>query len=356
MSTGRRGFTLVEVAAVVALLGAGAASMAVMSAAAGSGAQPTFDKPKGKPGGSGGDAQPEPKPAPATPMGSLVRARASARQLKCSTQIRGITQSMIIWASNNQGSYPLPSAIDTADATVAEKGRAKDTSANIMSVLIWNGSISPELCICPAEVNKQIRAYEKYEYTMPKKAVKPNDALWDPAFSVDFTKGAGGLSYAHLQPSGDRVEKPDPKDTKRTTTTLTGRLATWSDTYSSTEAILGDRSPEIESVTVEGDGAKGSQYTVKTKIDNSNTLKIHGAAGSWEGNVAYNDGHVMFETTLRPNPSKDVQWARYTTKDGTKRLDTHWYDESDDADATNLFLGIFTTAGKDPKDFRGIWD
>ncbi len=104
-------------------------------------------------------------------------------------------QSLIVWASNNNGSYPLPSQLDVANMTVAEKGRAKDTTANILSLLIFNGHISTEMCICPDEANKRIANFEDYEYSNPKKAVKPQEAMWDPAFSTDFTKGKGNWSW-----------------------------------------------------------------------------------------------------------------------------------------------------------------
>jgi hypothetical protein len=36
---------------------------------------------------------------------------------------------------------------------------------------------------------------------------------------------------------------------------------------------------------------------------NSNTLLIHGGRTTWEGNIAYNDNHVNFETRPTPRPS-----------------------------------------------------
>jgi prepilin-type N-terminal cleavage/methylation domain-containing protein len=39
---------------------------------------------------------------------ALGKARASARQLKDSTQVRGIHQGMVLWAQNNQDTYPSP--------------------------------------------------------------------------------------------------------------------------------------------------------------------------------------------------------------------------------------------------------
>ena len=43
---------------------------------------------------------------------ALGKARATARQLKDSTQVRGIQQGMVVFANNNQDNYPLPSQID----------------------------------------------------------------------------------------------------------------------------------------------------------------------------------------------------------------------------------------------------
>ena len=42
-----------------------------------------------------------------------------------------------------------------------------------------------------------------------------------------------------------------------------------------------------------------ADYTARCGVG-SNTLLIHGGRTTWEGNVAYNDNHVNFET--RPDP------------------------------------------------------
>src|SRR4051794_25187775 len=107
-----RAFTLIELAAVVACLGLGGIML-----------------------------------NPLQPEGGLLKARSTARQLKDSTQQRGIHQGFVLWAQNNNDEYPLPAKIDKRNDTVKEKGRAKNTSANIMSVLIYNGFFSPELCV-----------------------------------------------------------------------------------------------------------------------------------------------------------------------------------------------------------------
>jgi type II secretory pathway pseudopilin PulG len=277
------------------------------------------------------------------------RSRQTNPQLKDSTQIRAIALSMVVWANNNNGEYPLPSAIDIADLTVADKGRAKDTTANIFSMLIWNGLISPELCICPQESNTgAMQKEEDYQYTAPPTAINPASALWDPAFSADFTNGSiSNFSYAHLQPSGTRgVNGAAPS----------GRLLKWRDTFDPREAVLGNRSPELSAVNVSGRPTPESRYSPVIKNPSSNTFLIHGGRSTWEGHVAFNDGSVQFITKLSPfKPSAAKATPSYTTAAGP-RLDTIFFDEPDDAAQTNTFLGVFTTAGEKPSDFRAIWD
>src|SRR5690349_9258081 len=100
-------------------------------------------------------------------------ARASSRQIQDATQVRGIHQGMVLWRSGNGDSYPLPSLADNDNQTVAEVGREKDTTANIMSMMISGGFFSPELCISPAESNPNIRLMSSYSFSKPNGAVNP---------------------------------------------------------------------------------------------------------------------------------------------------------------------------------------
>src|SRR5438874_13033284 len=71
---------------------------------------------------------------------ALGKARQSARQLKDSTQVRGIHQGMVVWAQNNSDNYPLPSVVDKQGQTVAAAAgqeRSKDKTRNIFSMLIF---------------------------------------------------------------------------------------------------------------------------------------------------------------------------------------------------------------------------
>lgn len=309
-SPARRGFTITESLVIAALAGASVACAAAMSAG----------------------------PPPSAHRGGLIaaltKARASARQLKDATMVRGIVQSFVIHAQNNQGVYPLPSRIDTANKTVKAEGRAKDTTANIFSILVWNGHISTEICVSAAEVNKKIQRDDDYEFTSPKAAVTPAEAEWDPAFSCDFLHPPGNVSFAVLQTS-------DP------------RMSMWSDTFSTTEAVVGNRGPAIASVGVDAEGRPSAKLRVRQW---SKTFLIHGPRKSWEGNIAYNDGHVTFETAYTPEgvtytlPNADAAGNKVT------RPDNIFFDEPDAAGGKNIYLGIWRRAGATPKDFGGVWD
>jgi len=259
---------------------------------------------------------------------ALGKARASARQIKDSTQVRGIHQGMVLWSQNGMDTYPLASLYEKSDTTVPEAGREKDTTANIISLLIYNGFFSPELCISPAESSPSIRVMDTYNYNKPAAAVDPAKALWDPAFAADFTGGkVGNFSYAHMLPADERLKK------------------TWSNTFQATEAVVGNRGPEIASMTPAGAGR-----TFAPARPTSNTYLIHGGRRTWEGNIAYNDNHVSFETRLDPEttPYKDAA--------GKVWLDCLFFDEQDDPKQTNNFLGIFTKAGSTGPEYMAIWD
>jgi hypothetical protein len=294
-----RAFTLVETAAVLLCLGVGAALLG-------------------------------------QPQDPLSKARASARQIKDATQIRGIQQGMVLWAQNNNDLYPLPSSVDKMNTTVADKGTAKDTTGNIYSMLIYNGFFSPELCVSPAEVNTSIKVMTDYSYSDPVKAAKPAQALWDPAFAADFTGGkTGNFSYSHTQPSG-------------------GRLKKWTNDFEPEEVSVCTRTPEIKSVTCDADKSAKVEYADEKTL----TSKIFGHGKCWSGNAAMNDNHVDFvEDKIHPGSTFTHETAPYyINTQGTNRLDCWCYDETDDPESKNNYVGIFTKAGSKPSEFKAVWD
>lgn len=251
-----------------------------------------------------------------------------ARLIRDSNQVRGIIQGMITFAQNNKDRYPLPSVLDAENATVSALGTAKDTSANIMSILVYQGFAPVEMFVSPAEVNPNIRVMETYEFDHPKAAVDPAKALWDSAFSADFTSPRGGnLSYAHVIPA-----EPKP--------------FAWANTFTATAVVLGNRGPEVRSVTKNPDGTVTPVYA----NPRSNTFRFHGSPTKWEGMIGYNDNHVNYELSVSP------EGLTYNTADGRAWPDHPFFDEPDDKDGTNAFLGIFITAGPTRRDFTAIWD
>lgn len=257
-------FTLVEALALSAVLGVGSAGLVVANH------QPQGDEPLGK-------------------------ARASARQIKCATQLRNISQALVVFAQNNKDVYPLPSKLDPNNTTIAlaegAHARSKDTTGGILSILLWNGMISPEICVSPSEANAKIKVDAGYEFAKPAGAAKPDQAMWDPKFAGTpddasaRTPGVGNNSYAHTLPLGQRQ-------------------ALWSSTFNSTEAVLGNRGPGYQRVTKPRLGWTLNPSGATPPGADSITLKIHGKPNTWEGNIAYNDCHVNFET--RPDPIENT--------------------------------------------------
>jgi prepilin-type N-terminal cleavage/methylation domain-containing protein len=261
---------------------------------------------------------------------ALGKARAAARQMKDATQVRGVHQGMVLWAQNNSDLYPMPSQVDKGNTTVVQT-TGKDITRNIVSLLIWNGFFSPELCVSPAEANGQIRTYDKYRFSEPGPVTgNPTDgklALWDPSFRAlpndqsignnagDGWDGLGGFSYAHMPPIGARRVK-------------------WANTFQAAEAILGNRGP--------GYSAQGSGATIQWVLHTtpvappynnigglgSATLLIHGGRNTWEGNICYNDNHVNFET--RPDPeSTPFTFMGITPASNRTHFDNVFVNESD---------------------------
>ena len=229
---------------------------------------------------------------------ALGKARATARQLKDSTQVRGIVQAMAIWAQNNQEDYPLPSRIDRNDTTVDQTATTgpsfeKDITGNVLSVMIFNGFFPVELAVSPAEAGT-VEVKEDYQTANPEGAVEETLALWDPTFKgTPFDDdGQAGVTY-------DASSNDISNNSYAQVPYFGARNRIWSNTFSSTDAVLGNRGPIYTD--------EGSPDSLVWRLeedsdigDRSTTLLIHGSKTQWAGNVGYNDQHVDFHT--RPDP------------------------------------------------------
>ncbi len=224
--------------------------------------------------------------------------------------------------------------------------RAKDTTHNMLSLLIFNGNVSPELLVSPAESNSAaVQLMTNYEYSNPQAAQSSANALWDPNFrgtpigsGLGLASGstmtapgaatggprtawtgnlAGNQSYAHVIPFGQRQTQ-------------------WTDSYSATEAVFGNRGPSYAANDVGNYPANGRWALTSTAgaggID-SVTLLIHGGRNTWEGNIGYNDNHVTFET--KPNPDS-ITYSRTGNVTPRSVTDNIFVNEQDETTAGNL--------------------
>ena len=185
---------------------------------------------------------------------ALGKARKAARRLKDQTQVRGILQGLVTYAGNNNDNYPLPSRVDRGNNTLEIPDMAnaatKDVTRHIFSIIIYDGTISTEMCYSPSEPNGQFTIFEDYEFDQPSAITdeqRAELAQWDPAFVAtpndvddgesfgfqenDAYRNVGAFSYAHTPPFGRRK-------------------ALWSNTFVSTEASLANRGAvwELEDV------------------------------------------------------------------------------------------------------------
>ncbi len=276
---------------------------------------------------------------------ALGKARATARQLKDGTQIRGIHQGLFLWAQSNNDQYPIPSDVDKGNATVGGT-IMKDLPRHAVSLMIYNNFFTPELCWSPAEANGSLQVDKAYQFSAPQvtgsgaatgAGVQP---LWDAGFkgvqqdATMFRQGQdantpGAFSYG-INPF------------------FGGRRAKWTNSANSSDAILGNRGP---SYVLNGSGATatwtlapaGTSSTTPNGL-NSNALLIHGGRSTWEGNIAYNDNSVIQETRADPD-NKTFNFSGITTAGQKSQPDNLFANENDSTRTYNATTDDKLTAG-----------
>jgi prepilin-type N-terminal cleavage/methylation domain-containing protein len=261
---------------------------------------------------------------------ALAKARATARQVKCSTQLQQIHKSLLVQAvENSSGRFVLPGEINRrAINGVQIKGRgaedeAKNSHANLWAACLALNMFTPKVLISPSEVSGNVAEASNYNFN----AYRPEqDQYWDG----DTAQGVGTIAptrsvQANLQGkcSTSYACMPLLLGSER-------RLKEWRNSSNSRFAVLGNRCGEII-----GDGTSGAQYV----NPNSKTLEIHGAAKTWEGNICYNDNHVKFENTFVPEGTDNVSVAGSTAP----RLDVLFLNQTgtgNPAKQSDIYLAI----------------
>jgi len=247
---------------------------------------------------------------------AVNKARKNAIQLKDSTQLRNITQGALQFASTNRERLPLPSDVDVADDTTMGNAdplnNFKNTTGGIVSLMIFQNLITPEICKSPAEVGR-IEEMDGYLYEMldfngnpiaeaQDVTMQPARATYDPRFKgtpkdeeaigqvlfgdeENYEPGIGHFSYAHQTIAG-------------------ARRTQWRNDYSATQALFANRGPIYELLDADEDTKKNSVFI---PIDDpspygveSDANLLFGSGSNWAGSVAFGDGHVTF--TREPTP------------------------------------------------------
>ena len=193
---------------------------------------------------------------------ALGAARRTARRMQNGTQVRGIQQGMVTFASGNGSFYPGRDSSGTNKAAITKSttqyGAAAPgatTQAITYAIMLTNGFFTPDYAISPSETDGS------------------KVAAAGVSASVDITNT--NYSYALLQWYDAAADL--------------GRRAEWRETNNSQCPIVTDRSKAIDSTL-----ATVSIHTSATGTDSAN----------WEGNIAWNDNHVTFETNGKPDGGK----------------------------------------------------
>lgn len=313
---------------------------------------------------------------------ALSKARKSGLQVKCSSQIRQIHQALVGWAQSDKEKYPEAERLDSRDKTERQPGfegapptASKNRTGNIYSILLFNRGISTDMLVSPAEVNPNIRRLpdQWFKLSNPGGAAIPAEALYDPTFRgtpLDYTgaetmsfmgrtkgqdmeeDGKGSASYAHI-----------PIFAARRTVGQWGTLSS-----SPLQPVLGNRGPVYSTLSEPGGGPESWVLATGARGVDSDSLRIHGGKDTWEGNIAYNDGHVDFETSFNP---KQIT-IKYAADPMTPKRDNFFVDENDGLnqqdDNLNVFLrmwkrgvpvdataGAYTQATQTPTAPRFAW-
>ncbi len=271
---------------------------------------------------------------------ALGKARKNAQQLKDGTQVRGIMQAMTSWASDNRQKFPVPSAADANNQTVVSN--FKNRTGSILSLMIWNQTITPELCVSPAEAGKSV-PYTDYQYSSPAGSQQLREgkyAVYDPRFLGSPQDNLDIEGVMNAPPAVGAPPSRTAHNSYAHNCIEGARKTNWSSTLNASQAVVGNRGPLYVEVATPNFAANQTWTLTTAQLTrygaSSETLFIHGSENKWEGNVAFGDVHVEFQ--LQPDP----ETATFVDRQGQ----TNPVNERD-----NLFVDE-TNEGTDPASFQ----
>ena len=234
---------------------------------------------------------------------ALAKARAQAQLTKDQAQVKEIHQSWLIFSRELDGKLPTPGLIDRMpDPTMGGQdipGRGPEdievnTTPALYSVCIMRHYFTPQMCIAPTEPSGRVIYKDDYKFhrydplgTHPES--EGADFYWDPTFRAKLLT-LSHTSYAHMPIAGERKKRH------------------WKDSMDSRFAMIGTRGVENGSLD-------------ENKYYASVTLEFHGGSKEWVGNVAFNDNHTERLDTFFPE-NLNYQIAGETLADNIFNDDT----------------------------------
>lgn len=259
---------------------------------------------------------------------ALSQARKAAAQVKDAAQLRELQRGLVTFSANNRDRFPIPSLLDklnytetgggtagtvTTSGQLTNKQQQYDRTGAILSVLVYNGFITPEQLINPAEADGNIRADKDFQYQTVSQAQDPRQALWDPGFVGAFSNRDRyipptntGSQTGPNTPDNPTAGQVSIGNNSYGLQPLWGARTSsryWSNTTDANTPIIANRGPKYTEPANLLTNAN-AQYVLSQSPPGSGvgsaTLLIHGGKKTWEGNIVWNDNHVSFETTSQP--------------------------------------------------------
>jgi len=221
---------------------------------------------------------------------ALARARKNAQQVKCATQLKELHKGLLTESNNDsqQQRYVTPGEINRLPVNgtnVIGRGdfnEAKNSHQNMWSACIAKNLFSPAVLISPAETSSRVGQCTNYNFGRYAPAM---DTYWDG----DIADGGGGAAVANFRIQGQGALLASSATSYATVPLANNdrRRREWRQSGNSKFVVLGNRG-------VANGSSEPNVYAA------SETLRIHGDVGQWEGNMVRNDNSTSFERTFTP--------------------------------------------------------
>ena len=257
---------------------------------------------------------------------SLARAKELANRAVCSANVRGIIQSMTIYAQTNgnvfpcvqggatAGGYIKPEFVATASATTPTAGTLLSSTSPgyystssvsggdvlaCMWILVLQNAITPKSFICPSDPAA----------TSPSQQFYPNSTSTPPSVFANFNQGSG-TNASYSQGQGESYSIAFPWSDSGT---YAGAAPWWNANQGADVPLVCDMAPYSNVST-------GTAARVTTTPLTNNTYGPYifnsGNHGGDGQNVGFGDDHVTFETNPYVGQSQANIFTTYTIASG----------------------------------------